>query len=215
MAALPNFHKRAEWDTAWKEIVYDEPLGNPALITVHHTEEVQPTEPAAILTELRRILRIHTSNDKKMDGKGWSDIGYHFIIDARGRIWEARPLYAKGAHVEAQNDNNIGISLMGNFDPLFKERPLNKPTPAQLESLSLLINRLGEAYNIPLDRRHVVGHRDLDNRKACPGQILYDQLDAISQAASLKAAAMASRIGTRPSENIQEQLRLIPVESPF
>ncbi|MDD5656749.1 MAG: peptidoglycan recognition family protein [Elusimicrobia bacterium] len=219
VAALPNFHKRSEWDPKWKETVYDAPLGNPTRITVHHTEEKQPLERKAIITELQRLLRIHTSKDPKIDGRGWSDIGYHFLIDAKGQIWEGRPIYAQGSHVAGQNENNIGISLMGNFDlehtEYNKEIPLTKPTAAQLEALAALLNRLGGAYGIPLDRQHVFGHRDLDAKKTCPGQRLYDQLDAVCQAASRKAAAMASRIDTRPAENIQERLRLISTGSPF
>ena len=48
----------------------------------------------------------------------WADIGYHYVIDRQGRIWEGRELSWKGAHAgnKQANENNVGIALIGNFE---------------------------------------------------------------------------------------------------
>lgn len=61
--------------------------------------------------------------------RGWSDIGYHFVILPDGRCEEGRPLYRPGAHCVAGHRNfiGIGICLVGNFsqDDVVPEAQLN------------------------------------------------------------------------------------------
>lgn len=51
--------------------------------------------------------------------KGWSDIGYHLVIDVDGTVENGRGLNIQGAHVEGENEGNIGICMIGTdrFDP--------------------------------------------------------------------------------------------------
>ena len=53
------------------------------------------------------IRKWHT--DPKPKGRGWSDIGYHFVIGLKGEIWPGRPIGRKGTHVGGHNATSIGI----------------------------------------------------------------------------------------------------------
>ena len=88
-------------------------------------------------------------------GFGWDGAGYHHIICRDGQIEPGRPSYWQGAHVYGQNENSLGICLIGrqNF------------TPAQMNSLSKLLHHL--KCNYP--DAEIVGHRDVqDTAKTCP-----------------------------------------------
>jgi N-acetyl-anhydromuramyl-L-alanine amidase AmpD len=84
-------------------------------------------------------------------------------LDYAGRVWEGRSLVYEGAHVVCQNERNIGIMLLGNFEA-------QSPSPAQRESVKRLIALLRERYKIKPHR--VFGHCDLGH-SVCPGRHLY------------------------------------------
>ena len=166
-ASPPGIHPRSEWGALPASTPYA--VMTPMRISVHHTEERQPMTREAAIEELRAIQSFH------QHGRGWIDIGYHFLIDGSGEIWEGRPLPAIGAHVKDNNEGNIGVSLMGDFHP-----PKNHtPTPAQIQSLVTLLRWLTAAYHIPVDK--ILGHRDQE-QTACPGKTLYALLDKIRDA---------------------------------
>lgn len=93
--------------------------------------------------------------------KGWAGIGYHYVIDENGHRANGRPIFQgtktfwQGAHVKGFNRKSIGICLVGE----------NYFHPEQMETLR---NTIDELLKIWPDAR-VVGHRDLDPRKTCPG----------------------------------------------
>ena len=45
--------------------------------------------------------------------KGWSDIGYHYLIDRDGTVTEGRPIENSGAHAKGYNKTSVGIALWG------------------------------------------------------------------------------------------------------
>lgn len=95
--------------------------------------------------------------------KGWSDIGYHFVIRRNGEIEEGRPPEEIGSHVKNHNANSIGVCLVGGVDA--RQRPKNNFTTAQWSALGRLLAELQSRY----PRSHVIGHRDFPNvAKACP-----------------------------------------------
>jgi len=77
---------------------------------IHHTVTSNyPTDP---YREVREIYLYHAY------ARGWGDIGYNFLIDSEGRIFEGKigGDGVKGYHAyEAANDMSIGIGLIGNF----------------------------------------------------------------------------------------------------
>ena len=87
-------------------------------IVIHHTaESVRDFNNDGTVnvqdygSAIRAIYAYHTLTRK------WGDIGYHYIVDPDGNIYEGRAggNYVIGAHVLCQNSNTVGISLMGNF----------------------------------------------------------------------------------------------------
>ena len=93
--------------------------------------------------------------------KGWSDIGYHYVIHLDGSIHKGRLDSVIGAHVSGYNRNSIGICYVGGCDIVMRAKDTR--TQDQKESLTILINLLKETHKTAV----VHGHRDFAN-KACP-----------------------------------------------
>jgi N-acetyl-anhydromuramyl-L-alanine amidase AmpD len=103
--------------------------------------------------------------------QGWAGIGYHYVIRKNGTIEQGRPHWTVGAHAYGENSHTIGIHLSGDFMEA-------KPTGDQIESVAMLLANLCTDYGLPIDREHIVGHRDL-MATSCPGDNLYNMLDLI------------------------------------
>ena len=93
--------------------------------------------------------------------RGWSDIGYHYVIDINGNLKEGRPLTRRGAHVRGHNKGSIGIAYVGGVDENLK--PKDTRTENQEGRLKALILDLMDKY--PEATLH--GHNEFAN-KACP-----------------------------------------------
>ena len=102
-----------------------------------------------------------------VDGRGWSDIGYHWLIYLDGSIIEGRPEKRIGAHTKGQNKNSIGISYVGgvsNIKNKSKKFPAEDTrTPEQIISLDCLLKDLLIKY----PNSKIQGHNEYSN-KACP-----------------------------------------------
>lgn len=134
-------------------------------ITVHHSAPEKPLSSSAgqqaVYEEIQRIQRYHMEHVSPRCG----DIGYHFLIGPRGKVYEGRSLHWRGAHAGgSNNDDNIGVCLLGNFE----SRP---PTAAALSSLEGLLDDLRASYSIPRRADRVLGHGELKST-ACPGTAL-------------------------------------------
>jgi len=130
-------------------------------LVVHHTAGRAPALLHAAKREMRSIQDQHMA-------QGWSDIGYNFVIDRWGRVWEGRGYYRVGAHTKGQNTGSIGVSFMGNYEHL----KLNR---RQIRAYELLLQRLrGMGFRFDAVR----GHRDMPNQAtACPGKNIMRQLN--------------------------------------
>lgn len=94
---------------------------------------------------------------------GWADIGYHFGIELIGDHYEilaGRMPNVVGAHTKGQNNQSLGICLIGNFDVEFPSFP-------QLDLAYKLCRYLLSHYS--LTPKDVYGHRDFASYKSCPG----------------------------------------------
>lgn len=89
--------------------------------------------------------------------RGWSGIGYHYVILESGEIQAGRPEFWQGAHVGGYNAESLGICLIGMG---------GDATEKQLAALRQLIGGLKHKY----ESATVCGHCDLDKKKPdCPG----------------------------------------------
>lgn len=93
--------------------------------------------------------------------RGFSDIGYHFVVGIDGRVETGRPLHRSGAHCLGRNRHSVGVCYVGGLNRHFKSTDTR--TPQQHDALKLLIGTLKQAF----PQAEVYGHRDFA-RKDCP-----------------------------------------------
>lgn len=95
--------------------------------------------------------------------KGWSDIGYHWVIRRDGRLEQGRGEEVPGAHVEGHNSKSIGVCMVGGVDD--RNNPDNNFTPEQWTALKAICTDLARRYPAAVFK----GHRDYPGvKKACP-----------------------------------------------
>jgi N-acetyl-anhydromuramyl-L-alanine amidase AmpD len=104
---------------------------------------------------------IHTYHRMpKPKGRGWSGIGYHFVIRKSGTVERGRPLDRQGAHVDGVNKLSVGICCSGHGD-------LADFTGAQKQSLRDLIRDL----KVEFPNTSVEGHRKLVDKLIASGKL--------------------------------------------
>ncbi len=137
------------------------PMGEVTRITVHH--DGMPPLPMTTETQIKkRITSIRNAHSQK-----YADIGYHYIVDPLGRIWQARSMKYQGAHAKGENTGNIGVMFLGNtYD--------DKPTEAGLSGLFRFLVYLRQRYEV--DKAQIYTHREL-GKTGCPGKMLQDEMD--------------------------------------
>lgn len=96
-----------------------------------------------------------------VNDRGWSDIGYHFVIELDGSVHAGRPLIRTGAHVAGHNRHSIGICYVGGLDA--NGKPKDTRTEDQKKALYELTGRL--LHRFPGATVH--GHNEFA-AKACP-----------------------------------------------
>ena len=195
VAAAPLIVNRSGWN-ADETIRRSQPAFAPALrfAVVHHTAGANKYTRAESAAIVRGIELYHVK------GNGWNDLGYNFLVDRYGQVFEGRyggiERNVVGAHAEGFNTGSTGIALIGEYSGA-------GATPEALAALeSLIAWRLDVAHvdplttlsaisggnarfaaGLPVFMRVVSGHRDT-GFTACPGDALYRQLDTIAAAAS-------------------------------
>ena len=139
------------------------------MVVIHHTGNPTDDDLSA--------QQINTSHQ----AKGWTCIGYHYVIRKDGTVEIGRPHWTVGAHAYGENSHTIGIHLCGNFDDAV-------PTGEQIESAAMLLANVCTDYGLEIDRAHIVGHRELMGTD-CPGENLYSMLDEVVGKANFYANA--------------------------
>jgi hypothetical protein len=200
-ARRPVVYTRAQWGA-------DERLRDPSALTygavkaavVHHTVDANGYSSSQVPKLIRGIYAFH------VNGRGWSDIGYNFLVDRFGRIWEGRyggtTLPVGRAHTADHNSWTTGMSVIGNYD--------TAAVPAAVTTaLTQLIAWKAQVHEFdPLDRADigslsvpgVIGHRDA-GQTACPGRYLYAKLPTLRAAAGAVVAGLPSLSLDRDLDN--------------
>jgi hypothetical protein len=185
-AARPTIYSRAQWGADESMRKGEPSYGAVKMAFVHHTVDANNYTAAQVPAILRSIYAFH------VNGRGWSDIGYNFLVDRFGRIWEGRyggvDRAVIGAHTRGYNSYAFAMSAIGNYDIA--------PVPAAVVSAYQRLfawkatvhqfDPAGYAHIAGKIFRAVSGHRDA-GQTACPGRYLYAQIPAIrSGAAALR-----------------------------
>ena len=108
--------------------------------------------------KVAEVKRWHTQHN------GWSDIGYHWLIDRDGTVSTGRPVERAGAHVIGHNRNSIGIALFGGHGGTENDIFHENFTPAQNRALRDLIKSL----RIQFPSITIVSGHNQYAAKACP-----------------------------------------------
>lgn len=132
-------------------------MGSVHRITIHHTGEHGNIARLPDLEVVKRIENYHR-NERK-----WAAIGYHYLVGRDGKVYEGRPAKYQGAHTRGNNRNNLGISMIGDFNKHDAES-------LQLAALESLLDDMRSHYHV--GKSKVFGHRDL-SPSVCPGKYLY------------------------------------------
>ena len=160
--AKPTILPRKAWTSALPMTSRLDRMGCVTRMTVHHegTNQPQVYSVVDVAERLRRTRACHMRSPSS-GGMSAGDIGYHYIIDACGRIWDGRPMVYQGAHAgnSGLNRGNVGIVLLGNFDK-------SRPTPAQDKALKSMLEYLMKRYHVR--STGIYTHRELKPTR-CPG----------------------------------------------
>jgi len=163
------------------------------LAVVHHTagrNDYSRAEAAAIV---KGIQLFH------VQGNGWNDIGYNFLVDRFGTVYEGRyggvDRNVVGAHALGFNTGSVGIALLGTYGDTVPSKAAQDAIArlvawrldlAHVDPVSLLTFVSGGsdkwAAGLPVLLGAVSGHRDTGYTE-CPGDALYARLGAIAAAA--------------------------------
>ena len=189
----PPIISRSVWAGSQASPAVAPSYGTVRLAFVHHTENLNGYLVGDVPAMLLAIFQYHRFV------RGWDDIGYNFVIDAFGRIWEARKggidAPVVGAQAGGYNQVSTGVAVLGSFVAA-------APPPAAITALERLlawklalhglpalgrvtvrVNRAdafytpfapGEIVSLP----RIAGHRDGDSTD-CPGDAFYARLPAV------------------------------------
>ncbi len=211
-SALPPIISRAEWG-ADESLRGRTPTYNATVKVgvLHHTASTNSYDEAGAAEQLRAVYAYHTKS------LGWSDIGYNFLVDKFGRLYEGRyggiDKPVMGAHAGGFNTDTFGISALGNYDAV-------APPQVMVDAITTLFAwKLGLSHRDPLGTASltsagggtsrfakgttitvptIIGHRDV-GATACPGRYLYPFLDAIRQGARALEGDAIYDVSTSPS----------------
>ncbi|KRC46279.1 MULTISPECIES: FG-GAP-like repeat-containing protein [unclassified Nocardioides] len=176
----PKIYSRAQWGA--DESLRDKPSLSYYEVHagfVHHTVNANNYTADQVPGIIRGIYSYHVRT------RGWSDIGYNFLVDKFGRIWEGRyggvdrPVV--GAHTQGYNQYSFAMSAIGNYDVA---RPSSAMVTAYAQLFAWKLSLHGVSAGSTAQRvgsktfQAINGHRDA-GQTACPGKYLYAMIPTI------------------------------------
>ncbi len=205
---IPKIISRSEWGADESEMTWPVEYSKVEKFVVHHTASSKLIPDSDGSGEYKGMVKsiylYHKGSkvwyDDSEEYTGFGDIGYNYLIDPNGNIYEGRAggNGAIGGHVRGYNEGSVGIAVLGRYQGYYVEdKDTNKRTyvhshpvtAAIKEALEKLIGWIAANNNVDLNKVSnfhgknidgVVGHRDL-SATICPGDELYKELDNIQK----------------------------------
>lgn len=205
---------RAEWGADGCKPRTSPTYGEVQAAFVHHTVSANDYSAGDSAAIVLGICRYHR------DSNGWNDVGYNFLVDKYGQVFEGRAggidQAVVGAQAQGYNSVSTGVACIGDFSSVVQSE-------AGLDALARLIgwklsvhgvpaegqvtvtsaggasNRYPQGARVTLER--ISGHRD-GCKTACPGNALYGQLDVVRQRAAAYAVPVSSLSMTPESRRV-------------
>lgn len=125
--------------------------------------------------DIEAVRRYHVEH------RGWSDVGYHYLVRDNGQVQAGRPETVCGAHALGWNDRSLGVAFAGNHD----RYPWS---PAAEQSGIDLLARLCLKHG--LSASAVIGHRETGAKKSCPGA--HVDMDAVRRLVATRMSLLRS-----------------------
>ena len=180
----PAIYSRAQWGADERLMTWTPQTGNVVGAVVHHTAGSNDYTADQVPALIRGIYAYHAQS------RGWGDIGYNFLVDKYGRIWEGRAggidRGIVGAHASGVNSQRFGVSVMGNFDAA-------QVSGAAVDAVSSVIAWKLDIHGVRgAGGSIVVGHRDV-GQTSCPGATLYAALPQIRSLAAARQGPVHDR----------------------
>ena len=202
-AGMPAIVPRVSWGASRCKPRDTPSYGDVRAAYVHHTVSVNGYSRARAASLVLAICLFHRN------GNGWDDVGYDFLVDRYGQVFEGRgggidaPVI--GAHAGGFNSESTGVALIGTFER-------SAPPRAALQSLEQLLAWKLALHGVPALGRvqvtsaggsssryragtrvtvnRISGHRDV-NFTACPGTATYRRLPALRRAVALRQGPLS------------------------
>jgi uncharacterized protein with LGFP repeats len=191
LAGSPTIIPRSSWG-ADESIRKEAPLYADSIryALVHHTVNSNNYTRAQSAAMVNGIYKYH------VQGNGWNDIGYNFLVDKYGQVFEGRyggiDRNVVGAHSQGFNTGSVGIAVIGTYTATgisaaaktaLEQLLAWRLDVAHIDPLSMLNVQSGGntrfPAKIPVSLRAISGHRDTYFTE-CPGDALYAQLPSIA-----------------------------------
>lgn len=118
-------------------------------------------------------IGVEEITDWHVNGNGWSDIGYHYVIRRDGNIETGRNLNTPGAHVKGFNSKSWGVCWVGGRGS--DGNPEDNRTDEQKMSLAALLFTL----QMEAPQAKIIGHGQLNDGKSCPNFDVEEWLEEI------------------------------------
>ena len=220
----PRIVSRAEWgaNESWRDPVPK--VGTKILAgIVHHTASTNNYTAAQAPSQMRNLYAYFTKSLK------YADMGYNFLVDKYGTIYEGRSgcavkavgcdsptIPAQGAHTAGLNINTFGVSAIGNYDVLAPKNPA-----AMVESIASLmawklapygLDPNAKAYILSTDKSgsskyragqtavtQVISAHRDVGKTACPGRYLYPYMNDIRARATTLLAPVIQGVSVSPN----------------
>ncbi|HUA11887.1 MAG TPA: N-acetylmuramoyl-L-alanine amidase [Solirubrobacteraceae bacterium] len=215
-AGQPAIWARSAWAGSDSPPAVAPEYGNVELAFVHHTDNPNGYSPGEVPAMVRGIYVFHRFVN------GWNDIGYNFLVDLYGGIWEARAggidQSVVGAQAGGFNTSSTGVAMLGTFSSVDISSAARRSLEALLSWKLALhgvpsagevtvratrgaqrwsIHRPGERVILP----RIAGHRQADLTD-CPGNVLFAHLPSVRQTVhgSFPEGARLSAALARPAQ---------------
>jgi len=107
--------------------------------------------------------------------RGFSQIGYHKVVEANGSIVNGRSESTQGAHAKGANMGTLGVCVVGDFET-------ETPSPAQIKSLVTVLSEWCKTHK--LNSTNIYGHYNVPGATtdtSCPGKNMKSQLSIVKQ----------------------------------
>ncbi|MCK0117816.1 N-acetylmuramoyl-L-alanine amidase [Isoptericola sp. S6320L] len=187
----PSINSRRAWGADESIMSWTPRQGSIRGAAIHHTAGTNNYSRDDVPRIIRGIYAYHAQT------RDWGDIGYNFLVDKFGRVWEGRSggvtRQTIGGHAIGYNTNSTGISVLGNYETATVSNSAVSAVVG-LAAWKLSLHGVPASGSTTINgtrEQRIFGHRDVAST-ACPGRTLYAKMSEIRRratAAQERAAA--------------------------